>query len=115
MRLLWIAIVLTLFQCNYGQVEEESTVSEDLIDDVFNRDKKPGNDVTEGSSSGPPPPPSEKPKGVEPTCSTCTPTADDPILTPKSSNVSQSCVNNNHHQSNQSGIFKCLLLLLLCQ
>lgn len=35
MRLLWIAIVLALFQCNAGQ-EESSTVDQELIDELFN-------------------------------------------------------------------------------
>lgn len=60
MRLLWIVIALALIQCNYGE-EDDSTVSAELIDEVFNRDTKPGNEAT-----------------------------DDPNLTPKLSNVSQS-------------------------
>lgn len=82
MRSLWIAIVLALalFECS---CEEDSTVSEALIDDVFNRDTQSETDVKEGSSSSPPPPLSEKPHD--------TPTAEDPTLEQKSSNVSQWC------------------------
>lgn len=45
MRLLWVVIVLALFQCNNGQ-EESSTVSEDLIKELF------ANDTTFENKSG---------------------------------------------------------------
>lgn len=94
MRLLWIIVALALIQCSYGE-EDESTVSEDLIDEVFNRDTKPKKDATNGSPS---PPPQDKTTGAEPTCSNCTPTAEDPNLSPKVSNVSQSRVRAPHFQ-----------------
>lgn len=37
MHLLWITIVLALFQCNAAQ-EESSTVNQDLIDELFTKD-----------------------------------------------------------------------------
>lgn len=105
MRLLCIAIVLALIQCNCGQEEEEEvTVSEALIDSVFNRDVKPENEIAGGTSSGIPfalgpqtppgpqsPPPSPLPPVEAPTTKLPSgrPT-EDPTLEPKVSNVSRS-------------------------
>lgn len=103
MRSLWIAVVLALalIECNYGQ-EEDATVSEDLIDDVFNRDTKPENDdAVEGSSSSPPEDKSN---------------AENPIVELKSSNVSRNRVNHLwliKPSAQPKCIFKFPLLLLL--
>lgn len=48
MRLLWIAVVLAVFQCNYGQEEESATVNIDLINSIFTTDQTNNqNGVTE--------------------------------------------------------------------
>lgn len=59
MRLLWIAIVLALFQCNAGQ-QETSTVDQGLIDELFTKDvpvqnKAGGNspDIVKGTDTAP--------------------------------------------------------------
>lgn len=98
MRLLWIPIVIALIKCNYGQ--EETTVSEDLIKELFynstdttfksgDGDSSSSSNVTptdgtrfspESSSS------SGNPNVVEPTCSSCAAIDKDPTL--KATNVS---------------------------
>lgn len=95
MRLLWVAVVLALFKCNEGQ--EDSTVSEDLIKELFSNNTDIFENKSGATPGDPPPqplppqsPPSGNPNGEETTCSSCAAIAEDPTLTPKVSNVSQS-------------------------
>lgn len=104
MRLLWIAIVLALFKCNYG--EEDVTVDPKLIEQLFGPTEVPESSASTESkgpiestrpieSTGPsdrsenpnPPVPSEN-STPDKTCSTCNTIAENPSLIPKVSNVS---------------------------
>lgn len=70
MRLLWIAIVLALFECSYGQQQEETaTIDPKLLNEYFDTNDLPGL-------------PENNPNETE------TGTGEDPDLTPKISNVS---------------------------
>lgn len=83
MRLLWIAIVLALFQCNYGQEENRSkSEEEDLIEELF-PNPSVGNKAG-GSPPSQPLPPVPLPLPEKPN----TIPDDDPNLEPKVSNVS---------------------------
>lgn len=95
MRLLWIAVVLALFKCNWGQ--EDATVKQ-LIDEIFQvPSQKPENSVIsespspESPESRPRPPVASPPSPMpESTCSSCAAIAENPSLTPKVSNVCRS-------------------------
>lgn len=51
MRLLWIAVVLALFQCNHGQEDESATVNIDLINSIFIKDQTNQDGVTEPNAA----------------------------------------------------------------
>lgn len=102
MRLLWIAVVLAIFGCSYGQ--EDTTVDQVLIDEIFkdtdttqappeNRDnsiESSSRPAVEKPSVIPMENHREMPAPQETTCSSCGEITQDASLTTKISNVSLS-------------------------
>lgn len=82
MRFLWIAFVLALFQCSCGE-EPSSTVSQDLIDELFEKDITATNDIAVENKSG-----GGGGESVDNSKGTDIGTTEDPTLMEKKPNVS---------------------------